>query len=48
MSKRHPAEVTADRLGDAYERFYDKLNGSERDMLSQLRHAFEEIAEGNR
>jgi hypothetical protein len=47
-TKRHPAEVTADRLGDAYERFYDKFDGAELDMISQLKHAFDEIAAGNR
>lgn len=46
--RRHPAEVTADRLGDAYERFHDKLDGAELDMISQLKHAFDEIAAGNR
>lgn len=43
--KRHPAEVTADRLGEAYEKWYDKFDGAELDMISQLKHAFDEIAE---
>lgn len=46
--KRHPAEVTSDRLADAAERYYDKLTGEERDMISRMRHAFDEIAAGAR
>jgi hypothetical protein len=48
MPRRHPAEVTADRLAEAYEKFHDKLDGAELDMISQLKHAFDEIAAGNR
>jgi hypothetical protein len=47
-ARRHPADVTSDRLGDAYERYYDKLTPSERQALSDVRHALQEIAEGNR
>lgn len=46
--KRHPAEVTSDRLADASERYYDKLTGEERDMISRIRTALEDIAEGAR
>lgn len=48
MMKRHPAAVTADRLGEAYEKWHDKFYGSELDMISQLKWAFEQIAEGVR
>lgn len=48
LPKRHPLEVTSDRLGDHYERYYDKLSGEELDAISMLRFAFEEIAEGGR
>ena len=44
---RHPAEVTSDRLGDAYERWYHKLSGAERDAISIVRNALERIAEGS-
>ncbi len=47
-SRRHPAEVTSDRLGDAVSRWGDLLTGKEKDMIAQLRDAFEEIAEGRR
>lgn len=46
--RRHPAEVTADRLGDHYERDYDKLEGDEREAITLIRFALQEIAEGNR
>lgn len=46
--KRHPAEVTADRLREASERWYDKLDGAERDMIGQLAWALDQIAEGAR
>lgn len=48
LPRRHPAEVTADRLGAAYEKWYDKFDGAERDMISQLKHAFDQIAAGER
>jgi hypothetical protein len=48
IGKRHPAEVTADRLGDAYEKWYDKFDGAELDMIGQLKYAFEQIASGER
>lgn len=47
-TKRHPAEVTSDRLAEASERWCDKLTGVERDMIGCIRHALEEIAEGAR
>lgn len=46
--RRHPAEVTADRLSDAYERYYDLMDGAEREALSHVAHALREIAEGKR
>ena len=44
---RHPnlAEVTADRLGEAYEKFNNRLDGTELDMISQLRHTLGKIAD---
>lgn len=47
-ARRHPAEVTSDRLGDAAARWYDQFTPEELDMLAQIRHALEEIAEGKR
>jgi hypothetical protein len=48
MARRHPAEVTSDRLAEASERWHDKLTGDERDMIGRVRHALYEIAEGAR
>lgn len=45
---RHPAEVTSDRLLAALEKWADKFDGGERDMISHIRFALEEIAEGKR
>lgn len=45
---RHPAEVTSDRLLTAIEKWGDKFDGAEHDMIGQIRHALEEIAEGKR
>jgi hypothetical protein len=47
-SPRHPAQVTADRLGDHYERYFDKLTPDERNALGLVRQALDEIAEGQR
>lgn len=37
--KRHPAEVTSDRLLQHYERWNDRFTGYERDAISQIRDA---------
>lgn len=44
--RRHPAEVTSDRLGDAVEKWYDHFTGPERDMIARIRDVLERIAEG--
>jgi hypothetical protein len=36
---RHPAQVTNDRLLDAYERWFGKLSGEERDAIGIVRNA---------
>ncbi len=46
--KRHPCEVTSDRLAEHLEQYIDKLSGAERDEVSRVRFLLEEIAEGNR
>lgn len=43
--RRLDIEVTSDRLGDHYAKYYDQLNGSERQMLSDARNVLERIAE---
>ena len=43
--RRHPAEVTSDRLADAYERWNGRLTGYELDAITKLRFALERIAE---
>lgn len=47
-TRRHPAELTSDRLADASERWNDKFTGEERDMIGRLRFALHEIAKGAR
>lgn len=44
--RRHPCEVTSDRLGDLIDRYHDHLTGRERDVLSEARFICEQIAEG--
>lgn len=46
--KRHPAEITSDRLADASERWHDKFTGEELDMIGRIRDALEQIADGER
>jgi hypothetical protein len=46
--RRHPAQVTADRLTDHYEQYFDQLDGLERDALGRIANALREIAEGER
>lgn len=46
--RRHPAEVTADRLTQHAEEYVDKLDGQERDDFGIVIHILQEIAEGNR
>lgn len=47
-ARRHPAELTSDRLADASERWNDKFTGEELDMIGRLRVALDQIAEGAR
>lgn len=42
---RHPAEVTADRLAAALEKWPDRFDGGDRDMASQIIHILTQIAE---
>jgi len=48
LARRHPTEVTADRLGDHYEQYFNQLSQQERDYIGVVRNALQEIAEGNR
>lgn len=45
---RHPAEVTADRLGNAATRWNRKSDDREKDMIGLIIHALREIADGGR
>lgn len=47
-SRRHPCEVTSDRLMDHLEKYLDKFDGKERDAISSVRFMLQEIADGNR
>lgn len=44
-SRRHPAQVTSDRLGDAVDRWGDAFDPAELDMVGVIRHRLEQIAE---
>jgi hypothetical protein len=43
--RRHPLEVTVDRLRDHYARYWAELTGAQRDELSHVAYLLEEIAE---
>lgn len=45
--RRHPADVTADRLVD-HATDWDKFDGHERDAIGEVIHALREIAGGER
>lgn len=46
--RRHPAQVTADRIGNAFQTYYDKMDEVERDAMSLVINALDEIANGTR
>lgn len=45
-TRRHPCEVTADRLGDHLDRFGQDLPGEDRDAIARIRFVLQEWAEG--
>ena len=47
-SRRHPCEVTADRLGDHLDKYPDDFDGATRDDVGYLRHILQSIAERER
>lgn len=47
-TRRHPAEVTADRLLDALEQWPDRWDGEDRDAIGRIRHVLHQIADGAR
>lgn len=46
--RRHPADVTADRLIQHTIDYYERLDGRDRDDFSHVIFLLREIAEGNR
>lgn len=46
--RRHPAEVTSDRLAEALDRWPDAFDGADRDAIGHLRFLLEEIADSAR
>lgn len=46
--RRHPAEVTADRLTEDAIRYADKLDGHEKDAFGTVINALQQIANGER
>lgn len=45
-TRRHPCEVTADRLGDHLTRYGDELPGVDRDAIARVRFILQEWGEG--
>jgi hypothetical protein len=45
IQKRHPAEVTSDRIADHIYRWHNRLTGAERDALSRARDILENLAD---
>jgi hypothetical protein len=43
--RRHPCEVTSDRLADHIGAYFDQLSPAERDAVAHVRHILETIAE---
>lgn len=43
--RRHPAEVTSDRLAEALEKWPESFTGRDRDKVADVRHILETIAE---
>jgi len=46
--RRHPCEVTADRLGDHLAKYPDDFDGATRDDIGHLRHILQSIADRER
>jgi hypothetical protein len=44
--RRHPAELTSDRLAEHLEQWPDTADGALRDEISHVRHWLESIADG--
>jgi hypothetical protein len=44
LSRRHPAEVTADRLGDHLDRWFARSDGATRDAIGRVRAWLDDIA----
>lgn len=44
-SRRHPCEVTSDRLAGHVERFHALLDGVDRDAVARVRQLLERLAE---
>lgn len=45
LPRRHPAEVTADRLGNHLDRWYDKTDGPMRDAIAKVRDWLDQRAQ---
>lgn len=43
--RRHPAEVTSDKLAEAVERWHEHFTPQERDMVAAIRQRLEAIAD---
>jgi hypothetical protein len=47
-TKRHPCEVTADRIGDHLDKYPEDFDGATRDDVGHLRHILQNIADRER
>lgn len=45
--RRHPADVTADRLAEAAEAYHDRLSGADRDEFGHVIYLLRTIAGGD-
>lgn len=46
--RRHPCEVTADRLADHLDKYPDYFDGATCDDIGHLRHILQDIADASR
>lgn len=46
--RRHPCEVTADRIADHLDKYPDDFDGEVRDAIGYLRHILQDIADRER
>jgi hypothetical protein len=48
LPRRHPCDVTADRLLNHLEKYPEKFDGSDRDAVAKVRFILHQIVDGDR